>query len=73
MAGILGADLVGMSTVLEAIAAKSAGLEILGMSLVTNAAAGLTGEALHHGEVLQAGKDAASRLGGLLKGILEAM
>jgi purine-nucleoside phosphorylase len=43
------------------------------MSLVTNAAAGLTGEALHHGEVLQAGKDAASRLGGLLKGILEAM
>jgi purine-nucleoside phosphorylase len=73
MAGILGADLVGMSTVLEAIAAKSAGLEILGMSLVTNAAAGLTGEALHHGEVLQAGKDAATRLGGLLKGILEAM
>ncbi len=73
MAGILGADLVGMSTVLEAVAAKSAGMEILGMSLVTNAAAGLTGEALHHGEVLQAGKDAASRLGDLLKGILESM
>lgn len=73
MAGILGADLVGMSTVLEAIAAKSAGLEVLGMSLVTNAAAGMTGEALHHAEVLQAGKDAATRIAGLLKEILERL
>lgn len=71
MAGILGADLVGMSTVLEAIAARAAGLEILGLSLVTNAAAGLTGEALHHAEVLQAGKDAATRLSDLLSRILE--
>jgi len=71
MAGILGADLVGMSTVLEAIAARSAGLEILGLSLVTNAAAGMTGEALHHAEVLQAGKDAANRLTTLLSTILE--
>ena len=70
-AGILGADLVGMSTVLEAIAARAAGLEILGLSLVTNAAAGLTGEALHHAEVLQAGKDAATRLSDLLSRILE--
>lgn len=73
MAGILGADLVGMSTVLEAIAARSAGLEVLGMSLVTNAAAGMTGEALHHDEVLQAGKDAATRIAGLLKSILESL
>mgnify|MGYP000964764782 FL=1 len=71
MAGILGADLVGMSTVLEAIAARAAGLEILGLSLVTNAAAGLTGKALHHAEVLQAGKDAATRLSDLLSRILE--
>ena len=71
MAGILGADLVGMSTVLEAIAARAAGLEILGLSLVTNAAAGMTGEALHHAEVLQAGKDAANRLTNLLSTILE--
>ncbi len=73
MAGILGADLVGMSTVLEAIAAKAAGLEILGMSLVTNAAAGMTGEALHHAEVLQAGKDAGERIAGLLTTILERL
>lgn len=71
MAGILGADLVGMSTVLEAIAARAAGLELLGLSLVTNAAAGMTGEALHHAEVLQAGRDAASRLTNLLSTILE--
>ncbi|MEZ5158105.1 MAG: purine-nucleoside phosphorylase [Candidatus Nanopelagicales bacterium] len=73
MAGILGADLVGMSTVLEAIAGKAAGLEILGMSLVTNAAAGMTGEALHHAEVLQAGKDASARIAGLLTTILERL
>jgi purine-nucleoside phosphorylase len=66
MAGILGADLVGMSTTLEAIAAREAGMEILGLSLVTNLAAGMTGEALNHEEVLEAGKMAAERMGGLL-------
>lgn len=66
MAGILGADLVGMSTTLEAIAAREAGMEILGLSLVTNLAAGLTGEALNHQEVLEAGAMAAERMGGLL-------
>jgi purine-nucleoside phosphorylase len=66
MAGILGADLVGMSTTLEAIAAREAGMEILGLSLVTNLAAGMTGEPLNHAEVLEAGKLAAQRMGGLL-------
>lgn len=66
----IGADLVGMSTTLEAIAAREAGLEILGLSLVTNAAAGMTGEPLNHEEVLEAGKAAANRMGDLLGQII---
>ena len=62
----LGADLVGMSTALEAIAARAAGLEVFGLSMVTNAAAGITGEALDHLEVLEAGRAAAGRLGQFL-------
>jgi purine-nucleoside phosphorylase len=69
MAGILGADLVGMSTTLETIAAREAGLEVLGISLVTNLAAGISAEPLHHEEVLQAGREAAPRLRRLLAGI----
>lgn len=63
----LGADLVGMSTVLEAIAARAAGIEVFGLSLVTNLAAGITGEPLSHEEVIEAGKAAAERMGGLLR------
>ena len=66
MAGVLGADLVGMSTALEAIAAHAEGCEILGLSLVTNLAAGLSGEKLDHEEVLAAGRASASRMGALL-------
>jgi purine-nucleoside phosphorylase len=62
----LGADLVGMSTALEAIAAKAAGLEVLGLSMVTNAAAGITGEPLDHTEVLAAGRESAGRMGQFL-------
>ncbi len=62
----LGADLVGMSTALEAIAAQAAGLEVFGLSLVTNAAAGVTGEKLDADEVIAAGKAAAGRLGQFL-------
>jgi purine-nucleoside phosphorylase len=66
MAGILGADLVGMSTALETIAARAEGCEVLGLSLVTNVAAGITGEPLDHEEVLAAGRAAATRMGELL-------
>ena len=70
MVRAMGGDLVGMSTTLEAIAAREAGLEVLGISLVTNLAAGITGEALNHEEVLAAGRAAASRMGELLGAIV---
>jgi len=66
MVRTIGGDLVGMSTTLEAIAAREAGLEVLGISLVTNLAAGITGEPLDHAEVLEAGRSSASRMGALL-------
>src|SRR5512144_2054932 len=69
MAGILGGHLVGMSTALEAIAAREAGMEVLGISLVTNPAAGISGEPPNHEEVLAAGNAAASRMGDLLGAI----
>jgi purine-nucleoside phosphorylase len=65
MAGVLGADLVGMSTALEAIAARAEGCEVLGISLITNLAAGL-GDPLDHQEVLAVGKASAIRMGELL-------
>ena len=52
MAKVLGGDLVGMSTTLEAIAARQAGLEVLGISLVTNLAAGISDQPLSHEEVI---------------------
>ncbi len=66
----LGGDLVGMSTTLEAIAAREAGMEVLGISLVTNQAAGMTGEPLDHAEVLEAGNQAAQRMGELLVNVI---
>lgn len=66
----IGADLVGMSTVPEAIAAHALGAKVLGISLVTNAAAGITGEKLSHKEVIKAGKEAAERMGALLKSVI---
>ncbi|MDQ1483257.1 MAG: purine-nucleoside phosphorylase, partial [Actinomycetota bacterium] len=69
-ARILGGDLVGMSTALEAIAARQCGLEVLGISLVTNLAAGIGGRPLSHDEVLEAGHDAAQRCGRLLAAVV---
>ena len=70
MVRAIGGSLVGMSTVQEAIAAREAGMEVLGVSLVTNLAAGMTGEPLSHEEVLAAGNAAAARMGGLLAEVL---
>lgn len=71
MVRAIGGDLVGMSTTLEAIAAREAGAEVLGISLVTNLAAGMTGEPLSHEEVLAAGRNSASRMGTLIGQVLE--
>ncbi len=70
MVRAIGGDLVGMSTTLEAIAAREAGMEVLGISLVTNLAAGMTGSPLDHAEVLEAGRSAATRMGELLGAIV---
>lgn len=70
MAKTLGGDLVGMSTTLETIAAREAGMEVLGISLVTNLAAGISPTPLNHAEVIEAGREAAPRLAGLLAGIV---
>ncbi|MGI8697343.1 MAG: purine-nucleoside phosphorylase [Mycobacteriales bacterium] len=70
MLATLGADLVGMSTALEAIAARAAGAEVLGISLVTNHAAGTSAEPLNHSDVLEAGRSAATRMGDLLAAIV---
>ncbi|BDZ40905.1 purine nucleoside phosphorylase [Paraoerskovia sediminicola] len=70
MAGVLGADLVGMSTTLEAIAARHCGLDVLGISLVTNLAAGIGVHALSHEEVIEAGREAGPRISALLASIV---
>lgn len=73
MAGRLGGDLVGMSTSLEAIAARHAGLEVLGISLVTNLAAGISPEPLDHAEVLAAGRAAGPRISALLAEVVRRL
>jgi purine-nucleoside phosphorylase len=66
MLGTMGADLVGMSTVLEVIAARHAGVRVAALSLVSNLAAGLSAKVLSHDDVLEAGAGAVERLGRLL-------
>jgi len=73
MAGIMGGHLVGMSTTLEAIAAREAGMEILGLSLVTNLAAGISDAPLDHQEVIEAGRAAADRMGRLLSDLVPTL
>jgi purine-nucleoside phosphorylase len=73
MGRVLGADLVGMSTVIEAIAARNCGMEVLAVALVSNLAAGVTDQPLSGEEVFAAAREAAPRLGLLLRRFLEAL
>lgn len=73
MAEALGGHIVGMSTALEAIAARESGVEVLGMSLITNLAAGIQTEPLSHLEVLEAGRQAEPKLAALLARIVAAV
>jgi purine-nucleoside phosphorylase len=73
MAKRIGGDLVGMSTTLEAIAARQAGMEVLGISLVTNLAAGISEQPLSHEEVLETGQAAAERCGRLLASVVSSI
>ena len=73
MLRFLGADAVGMSTVPEAIVAAHAGLRVLGISCITNMAAGISGDSLSHVDVIETGRKAADRIVSLLKGFVEAV
>jgi purine-nucleoside phosphorylase len=68
-----GADLVGMSTALEAIAARHLGAEVLGISIASNPAAGLSPEPLDHRDVLSATQGSAARVGELLSGLFDRL
>jgi purine-nucleoside phosphorylase len=73
MAKAIGGHIVGMSTALEAIAARQAGMEVLGMSLITNLAAGISPTPLSHAEVLEAGAEAEPVISALLARIVAAL
>lgn len=66
MVRTMGGHLVGMSTTIEAIAAREVGMEVFGISMVTNPAAGISDQPINHEEVLAAGAHAAERMGLLL-------
>jgi purine-nucleoside phosphorylase len=70
MAKAIGGHICGMSTALEAIAARQAGMEILGLSLITNLAAGIQKTPLSHAEVLEAGREAEPVISALLARIV---
>jgi purine-nucleoside phosphorylase len=73
MAKAMGGHIVGMSTAIEAIAAREAGMEVLGMSLITNLAAGISPHPLSHQEVIDAGKAAEMKISHLLASIVEKL
>jgi len=69
----MGADLVGMSTVPEVIVARSYGVRVIGISTVTNLAAGLSGRPLDHKEVVEVGASIRDRMVSLLAGLIERL
>lgn len=69
----LGGDVVGMSTVPEAIAAKQAGLEVAALSCVTNLAAGLSADPIRHGDVLEVLRERSNRLGQVIAGVCQEL
>lgn len=73
MARILGADLVGMSTALETIAARECGMNVLGLSLVTNYACGVSDAPIRHDDVLAVGSGVRARLEGVLRDVLDKL
>ncbi|WP_426181762.1 purine-nucleoside phosphorylase [Microbacterium sp. TWP3-1-2b2] len=73
MAKAIGGHIVGMSTALEAIAARESGLEVLGFSLITNLAAGIQKTPLSHTEVIEAGREAEPVISALLARVVEAL
>jgi purine-nucleoside phosphorylase len=73
MADRLGADVVGMSTVVEVIAARARGIRCLGFSVVTNLAAGISPTKLHHGEVMETANRVRHELAGLVEGVIERL
>jgi len=73
MAKAIGGHIVGMSTALEAIAAREAGMEVLGLSLITNLAAGISPHPLSHQDVIESGKAAEPVISRLLADIVEKL
>ena len=73
MARAIGGDIVGMSTALEAIAARQSGMEVLGFSLITNLAAGIQQTPLSHHEVIEAGQAAEPVISALLAKVVRAL
>ena len=70
---VIGADAVGMSTVPEAVVARHMGLDVLGISCITNPAAGVLPEPLHHDEVMEVARRVTGEFGSLLEGIIERL